>query len=486
MSFNYRLIFKILCLVTVLIGGTMSVPLATAFIYQEWREVTSFFILMLILILSGYIGFIFIKPESQKLRMRDGYLVVSSCWITASLLGALPYLISGYALVDGIFESVAGFTTTGASVVDLESLPHSLVMWKGVSSWLGGMGILVLAISILPALGISAYSLAYAEVPGISLSKVANRISDSSKMLYLFYCSFTILEFLLLLLSPMDTFDAIITTMGSVSTSGLTSMYDVFLSYDSLYIEIIVCTFTFLASINFTLYYHVLNRNWRIVLHDIEFRGYAAILGISSALVVATLYFTGSYNFMNSLRYGIFHVVSFSTTSGFAIVEQESWPTFCMSILCMLMLIGGCSSSTCGSIKVIRFLVAMKLIGRGFMKRIHPRSVYAVKLGGEAISAQKVSHLTAFIMLFFVIIVFSSLLLSLQNLDLFTTLSSSLAMISNTGLGFGLVSDADYSVYCPPLRLVLCMLMIVGRLELFTIVVLFVPSFWNPDKYSYH
>lgn len=486
MSFNYRLIIKILCIVTAILGGTMSIPLFTALTYHEWREVTSFFILMLILIPLGYVGFKFIRPTTQKLKMRDGYLIVASCWITASLLGALPYFISGYTPIDGIFESVSGFTTTGATVIDIESAPRSLLMWKGISNWLGGMGILVLAISILPALGISAYSVAYAEVPGISLSKVANRISDSSKMLYLFYCLFTVVEFILLWIGPMPAFDAIITTMGSVSTSGLTTTYDVFLSYDSLYVDLVICIFTFLASINFTLYYHVIHKNWHTVLHDIEFRSYVAILGIGSALVACTLYFTNSYNLIDSIRYGVFQTMAFSTTSGFAIIGHESWPSFCILILCVLMLIGGCSSSTCGSIKVIRILVALKLIGRGFMKRIHPRAVYAVKLGGEAIPAQKVSHLTAFIMLYFVIIIVSSVVLSLQNLDLFTTLSSSLAMISNTGLGFGLVSNADYSAYCPPLRLVLCMLMIIGRLELFTIVVLFVPSFWNPDKYNIH
>jgi len=486
MSFNYRVIFKFVSVVPIIIGTAMFIPIATALYYGEGAQLKNFLILAATMILVSLILLYFLKPATIPIRMRDGYLIVTLCGITACILGALPYWTSGQtdSVIDSLFESIASFTTTGSTLFNLDTLPRSLLIWKGVCNWLGGLGILVLTISILPALGMEGKTLAQAEVPGQILGKVTNRTSDSARYLYILYLSFTIIEFILLALGPMDIFDAIINTMASVSTSGLGSMNHAFSHYNSFYNEAVIVIFTILSSINFTLYFLLLHGNWKTVLTNIELRAFFIIMILGSGFVALNLYFTKTYGLMESIRYGTFQVVSMATTSGFSMIGHTGWPSFSIVILIVLMLIGGCSYSTSSSIKVIRFLVLCKLVGRGFTRRIHPRSVVAVKIGGRSISALRVSYITVFVMLYFILIIVGSIILSLQNLDFITTLSSSVAMLSNVGYGLGDVATGNFSIYCRPLRLVLCFLMIAGRLELFTIITLFMPSFWNPDKYK--
>lgn len=485
MSFNYRYIFNKVSIIPIIIGIAMIIPAITAFLYKEWYETQTFLLLSIFMILFSCLLLHFLSPGTKHLKMRDGYLMVTICGITASVLGAIPYLLLGHttSIIDSLFESIASFTTTGSTLLDLDAIPHSLLMWKAVCNWLGGFGILVLTISIFPALGIEGKSLAQAEVPGQILGKITNRTSDSAKYLYWLYIGFTIIEFLLLSIGPMDIFDSIINTMASVSTSGMPNTTHTFSYYNSFYIESVISTFALLTSINFTLYFLIIHGNWKTVLRNIELRAFFILISLSSSFVILNLYLTKSYNFIDSIRYGVFQVISIITTTGFSIINHIDLPAFSIGILTILMIIGGCSFSTSGAIKVIRFLVMFKLITRGFFRRIHPRSVVAVKIGGRAVSALRVSYVTAFILFYFILIVFGSILLSLQNLDLITTISSALAMISNVGIGLGDVSTGDFSIYCKPLRLVLCFLMIAGRLELFSVITLFMPSFWNPDKY---
>lgn len=485
MSFNYRVIFKIVCTVPIIIGIAMLIPMITALYYNEWPEFKIFIILSVIMITVSSLLLRCLFYGTGSIRMRDGYLIVTLCGITASVLGALPYLASTQtsSVIDSLFESIASFTTTGSTLLDLDTIPKSILIWKSVCNWLGGLGILVLTISILPALGMEGKTLAQVEVPGQILGKITNRASDSAKYLYFIYIIFTLIEFGLLVVGPMNIFDAIINTLGSVSTSGLGSMNHAFSYYNSFYNEVIIVTFTLLTSVNFTLFFLIIHGNWKTVLTNIELRTFLLIILLGSFLVSSNLYLTKTYGFTESIRYGIFQVVSMATTSGFSIIGHADWPAFSIGILIVLMMIGGCSFSTSGSIKVLRFLVLLKLVARGFTRRIHPRSVVAVKVGGHSISALRVSYITVFIMVYFILLVVGSILLSLQNLDLATTLSSSIAMLSNVGIGLGDVATGNFSIYCRPLRLVLCFLMIAGRLELFTVITLFMPSFWNPDKY---
>lgn len=487
-SLNYQLIVKILGVITLILGLSMLPALACAFYYNEDANIRALLISSCCTILLGGGVAFGVKPAQSRFRAREGYLVVALCWVISSLFGSLPYYFSDFtgSFIDAFFESTAGFTTTGCTAVDTTIImPKALLMWKAMSHWLGGMGILVFAISILPALGINGQIIIRAEAPGPVLEKMTVRISDSAKILYLTYGSLTILEFILLCFSSsMTPFDALINTMGSISTGGLFAHPDGVAFYNSLYVEIIISVFTILASFNFILYHYAVTRKFQYVFRDIELKAFLRIIAGAVLLCSVFLYFMGDYpSFSKALRDSFFQVVSISTTSGYSSADYTVWPAFCQVILFTLFFIGGCAASTSGSIKVIRILVLFKLVWRGIYKRIHPRSVVAVKLGGKSVPAPVVSSITVFILMYMCLFLFSCLVLSLQNLDMETTISTAAAMLSNTGIAFGEVGSlGNYSMYCAPLKLYLSLLMIIGRLELFTIVILFSRSFWGKDR----
>jgi len=485
MNLNYHILLKILGLITTIGGISLLPAFFVAYLYDEPEVMKATALSAVIMLLVGIPATSKMKLKEVSLKLREGYLVVALCWLVLSILGAFPYYFAGYSsFVDALFESVSGFTTTGSTVSDVDYMPRGLMMWKAISHWLGGMGILVFVISILPTLGIGGQKIVKAEAPGPKLDKVATRLTDSTKFLYLTYISFTIVEFLLLALGPMDIYDALVNTMGSISTGGLFTHSQGLVYYDSVYTELVMGLFTILSSVNYVLYYYAVRGKIGDVIRDIELRAFLVILAISIILVSAGLYAYGTYESLSqSLRYAFFQVVSFGTTTGYAICDYTSWPTVCIAIMFALMFIGGCAASTCGSIKVIRILVLFKLIGRGIYKRIHPRSVVAVKLGGKPILAPIVSQITGFILLYFVIFLLSCLVLSLQNLDMTTTISTAAGALSNTGLGFGsLGSTGNMGAFSDLLKLYICLLMIVGRLELFTVILLLTPSFWNSDR----
>lgn len=486
-SLNYQAIVKILGVITLIVGISMLPALFCAHLYDESNNFRALLISAAITIGCGAAVVLFIRPIQARFRAREGYLVVALCWIIASLFGTLPYYLSDFttSFIDGFFESTAGFTTTGCTAIGVDIMPRSLLMWKAISHWLGGMGILVFVISILPALGINGQLIARAEAPGPVLEKMAVRMSDSAKILYVMYFSFTVIEFVLLCFSSsMTPFDALVNTLGSISTGGLLAHADGIAYYNSVYVEVVISLFTVLASVNFVLYHYAITRKWKYVWEDIELKVFLRILIAAILICTAGLYFMGDYSSIGrALRDSFFQVTSVMTTSGYSSANYTLWPALCQMVLFCLMFIGGCAASTCGSIKVIRIIVLFKLIGRGFYKRIHPRSVVAVKLKGKAVPAPVVSAITVFILMYMGLFLFSCLVLSLENLDFETTISTSAAMISNTGIAFGDVGAlGNYSMYSGGLKLYLSLLMIIGRLELFTIVILFTRSFWGRDR----
>lgn len=483
---NYRAIAKILGVIILILGISMIIPWLYAEITGDANAATGFRICTPATLAAGALISFLIKGPRAKFRSREGYIVVAFCWIIASLVGAFPYYLSGFAdnFIDAFFESTSGFTTTGCTTIDNAFLTKSLMLWKAISNWLGGMGILVFVISILPALGINGQMIARAEAPGPVLEKMTVRMSDSAKILYLTYFTFSILEFILLMLSgKMPVFDAVITTMGSISTGGLLVHPEGIAFYDSVYIEIVISVFCILASLNFVLYHYLVTRKGSYFIKDIELRAHLTIIAVSVILCTASLMAINDDSFGSGLRDSFFQVVSMSTTAGYTRSPDIIWPSLCQIVLLALMLIGGCAASTAGSIKVVRILVMLKLIWRGCFKRIHPRSVVAVKLGDNAVPAPVVSGITVFILTYMMILLVASFLLSLQGLDMETTITTALGMLSNTGTAFTEASlIGSYAMFHPALKLFLSALMIIGRLELFTIIVLFTSNFWGRDR----
>lgn len=480
---NYRAIFKILGIIMIIVGAAEIFPWIYSEVTGDTEVAFAFRVCTPFTLALGLAMFFFIRTGRSRFGAREGYLVVALCWVCASLVGAFPYLLSGYvdSYIDAFFESASGFTTTGCTIVPHGITNHGLLLWKAISHWLGGMGILVFVISLLPALGINGQIIARAEMPGPVLQKTTVRMSDSAKALYLTYTTFTVAEFILLMLSgKMSLYDGVITTLGSISTGGLLVHPQGIAYYGSVYIELVICFFCLLAAVNFVLYHYVLTGNFSYFLKDLELRAYVIIIAGATAICTAGLIFFGNDSFGDALRDSFFQVVSFATTAGYATTPYMSWPTVCQLVLLVVMFIGGCSASTAGSIKVVRVLVMLKMIARGCIRRIHPRSVVAVKLGDSAISAPVVSAITVFLFTFAGLFLFSGFVLSFQGTDMETNFTSALCMLSNTGASFGYGASAgNFSFFHPALKLYLSALMIVGRLELFTIIILFTRNFWS-------
>lgn len=489
MNLNARLITKIIGYVTVIIGIAMIPCLIVSVIYHEPTMIRAFIFTSVPLIIIGSIIIKTVRHKRNILRMREGVLIVGISWIWASLLGTLPYMVSG-TLTDftyAFFESVSGFTTTGSSVIeDISAVYKGLLFWRSLTTWIGAMGILVFAISILPTLGIGAQNIAKAETTGPTLDKVTTKISDNAKILYLMYLGLSSVEIMLFLVGGMNLFDAFIHTFGSMGTGGLSNYQYGVVEFDSAYIETVISIFSIFASINFVAYNHILHGKFKAFFKEPEIRAFFIIMASAALLISFYLFLTQTYSsFGSSFRHGAFQVISFMSTAGYVTSNYEVWPMFCKGLIFALMFVGGCSASTSGSIKVIRIVVLFKLIKRNFYKVMHPRAVVAVKMGGKTVNADVVSNITVFILLFLLIFMGGGLLLSLDNVTMGTALSASISSLSNTGVGFGDVGfGMTFDIFSDFGLFVSSMLMLIGRLELFTIVILFIPTFWRPDRFK--
>lgn len=483
---NYRATVKIIGAIILITGIAMLVPWAHAVISHDALCSGAFLKCAPPTILVGAILSLRFKSTNAKFRTRDGYMVVALCWVVASFIGAFPYYFTTYpdSFIDAFFESTSGFTTTGCTALSAGVPADSMLLWKALSHWLGAMGILIFVLSILPALGINGQFIARAEAPGPVFEKMAVRLSDSTKILYITYIALSVAEFILLVISPkMDVFEAIITTMGSISTGGLLTHSAGISYYNSIYIEIVISVFCILASVNFMLYHYINRGQIKRAICDTELRIFLLLMAIGIFVCTMGLcVFTGA-DLGKALRDSFFQVVSMSTTTGYVRSPYVIWPVTCQMVLFALMLIGGCSASTSGSIKVVRFVVMFKLIVRGTYKRVHPRSVVPVKMNDQVLPSQVVSGICGFILAYLAIFLFSGLVVSIQGFDLETTLGTVLAMLSNTGAAFGLTASAgNFAAYSPLLKLYLCLLMYIGRLEIYTILMLFTRHFWNKTR----
>ncbi|MBQ0078997.1 MAG: hypothetical protein KBS66_03765 [Eubacterium sp.] len=486
LNINYRAIIKILGAIIFIVGIAMIIPWVYAELTHNSFDAAAFRKSAPPSIIVGAFLMFHFKSTDAKFRTRDGYFVVALCWIVASFIGAFPYYFSTFtsSFVDAFFESASGFTTTGCTAVANGVLSNSLLLWKALSHWLGGMGILIFVLSILPALGVNGQFIARAEAPGIVFEKMAVRLSDSTRVLYTTYIALTVAEYIFLVVSPkVGWFDALVNSMGSISTGGLLVHPEGVSYYDSFYIEIVISIFCILASINFMLYNHIRSGHIRNVLKDVELRAFLII--IAGGIIISTLVLIQYSNesLYDAFRDSFFQIISMATTTGYVRSPYTIWPVTCQMILLMLMFIGGCGGSTSGSIKVIRIVVMLKLIVRGSYKRIHPRSVVPIRVGEQVIPAPVVSGISGFIMTYLAIFLASSIILGIQGLDMETTMGTALAMLSNTGAAFGVSTAAGcFAVYSPGLKLFLCLLMFIGRLEIFTMLVMFTRQFWGKSR----
>lgn len=434
--------------------------------------------------LIGLFFWLFFKKISthKELRKKDGYLVVGLGWLTLSVFGMLPFITSGTIpnVSDAFFETMSGFTTTGASIlVDIESTPHGILFWRSLTQWIGGMGIIVLAVAFLPLIGVGGMQLFVAEAPGISPDKLKPRIRDTAKRLWFIYVGLTAAETLLLKLGGMSFFDALNHGLTTMATGGF-STKNASVAHETPYTQYIIILFMFLAGVNFTLTYFGLKGKLKKVWSNEEFRAYFTTLFSFSIFVSLGILFYTDMGFEEAFRTGTFQVVSVITTTGYITSDYTVWAPILTVLFFFFMFIGGSAGSTAGGVKIVRHVILFKNSFLEMKRLLHPSSIIPVRFNRKAVSESITFNVLAFIMIYISVFVFGSVAVALTGVDLLTTLGAVATSVGNIGPGLGLVGPVDNFAHLPDItKWFLSFLMLLGRLELFTILILFTPYFWR-------
>ncbi len=433
--------------------------------------------------LVGTIIFLLTRDHEKDLRKREGYIVVSIGWLVMSLFGAIPFVVHGSipSYTDAFFETMSGFTTTGASILnDIESMPHGLLFWRSMTQWLGGMGMIVLSIAILPILGIGGMQLFVAEVPGPTKDKIHPRVRETAKRLWGIYLLFTIVETGLLLLGGMNLFDAINHSFTTMATGGFSTKQASIAAYDSPFIHYVMILFMFIAGTNFTLHYHLLHRNFKSAFENDEFRFYLKIIGVVVLIVIAGLLLEEYAGFEKTFRDALFQVVSIVTTTGYVTADYELWGTFFQVLFFLLLFTGGCAGSTGGGIKMVRHYILIKNSIIELKRLIHPRAVIPVRFNQGTVATDIITNVLAFFLFYIFVFVAGTLIMSLIGLDFLTAVGATATSIGNVGPAIAGVGPTLNFANIPDLgKWVLSFLMLMGRLELFTVLIIFSPAFWQ-------
>ncbi|MCI6005809.1 MAG: TrkH family potassium uptake protein [Blautia sp.] len=476
---NYSMIIYITGYILRFQAAFMTLPLITSLLYRE-KDGYAFLITMMLCLAAGAL-ITRKKPSNKVFYMKEGCVTVAISWIVLSLTGALPFTVSGSIpnYINAVFETVSGFTTTGASILEnVEALSHCMLIWRSFTHWIGGMGVLVLLLSMLPLTGGYHMSLMRAESPGPSVSKLVPKVQSTAKILYIIYFGITVAEILLLLLGKMPVFDALCTAFGTAGTGGFGVRSDSIAGY-STYIQVVVTIFMILFGINFTFYYLVLSRKFIQALHVEEIRYYLAIIAV--AIIAITVNIRGLYdNIGIALKDAAFQVSSIITTTGFATADFNLWPGFSKTILVLLMFVGACAGSTGGGIKVSRFLILCKSIRKEIVIYLHPNAVKKVKMDGKSIPHEVVRSTNIFMSTYVLIFAVSVLLISLDEFDLITNFTSVAATLNNIGPGLEIVGPTgNFNMFSGFSKIVLIFDMLLGRLEIFPMLLLFSKNTWK-------
>ncbi|ADR19126.1 TrkH family potassium uptake protein [Calditerrivibrio nitroreducens] len=481
---RFKFIFKVFGYLVLIVSLFMIFPIIVAYIYKEVFVAKVFFFTMIFnLCVSFILIFLFRKVKKNYLSSADGMFLVSIGWIVISLVSALPYTLSGVvnSFTDAFFESISGYTTTGATIFTaVEHLPKSILFWRSLTHWLGGMGIVVLTVAILPLLGIGGMQLIKAEAPGPSVDKISPRITTTAKYLWFIYIALTLAEVLLLMVGGMNFFDALNHSFATLATGGFSVKNESFLSYKNPYYEWVVAIFMILAGMNFTLHYKLFLGRFEILKKDSEWKFYVALIGLYTFIIGVDLYNSLGLSFHDSIRSAFFQVATIITTTGFASADYEKWSAFSQVLLFALMFVGGCSGSTGGGIKVIRVLTLLKQAINEMKYLVHPRGVFVLKINGESVRKNTVYAISGFFFLYMLTNLFIIIIISISGVDLTTAVTASLACVGNIGPGFGAVGPMDnYSSFSDFTKWTLSFGMLLGRLEIYTFLIIITPYYWK-------
>lgn len=480
---NYKAVLSILGNVVKYMVALLFVPLLIALYYGE-GDAKSF---LLTILIGAPIGFILsnIKAEKKAIYAKEGFLIVGFAWIIISAIGALPFVISGAipSFIDAFFETVSGFTTTGATILTaIEGLPKGILFWRSFTHWIGGMGFLIFMLALIPSLGSNSIHLLKAESPGPSPGKIVPKIKETAKILYLIYFALTLIEGILLMCAGMNLYDAVIHAMGTAGTGGFSNMNASIAAFNSPAIEWIITIFMLIFGINFALYFQILKGNFKGFFKNEELRYYLLIILSAFILITVNIISLNGGDIILSIRQSAFQVSSIVTSTGFATVDFNFWPTLSKLIIVMLMFVGAMAGSTGGGIKTVRIVIMLKAIKREINKIIHPKRVNSVKIDGKTVDEDIIHGVFLFIGAYIIISLIAIFIISFDNFDVVTTVTSVITTMSNIGPGLEVVGPAgNFEAFSPLSKLVLSFCMLAGRLEIYPMLIMFSPSIWRKN-----
>lgn len=484
MRLNYFGILNILSTLLFINAALMFLCIPMALVYSD-GTVRSWLASILISVVLGF-GFWIATYKNAKrrdIRKRDGYIIVSFSWVIMALSGAIPYMLTGSIpnFTNAFFESISGFTTTGASILDdIESLPRSILFWRSLTQWIGGLGFIVLVISILPSLGIGGMQLFLAEAPGITADKLQPRIQDTGKRLWFLYISLTLLQTVLLLFGDMSFYDALNHSLTTMSTGGFSTKQASIAFFDSAYIEYVTTIFMFMGGVSFVLLYLAMKGKVKKLWYNEEFRWYLFITLAATAGVMAMLMVNQGFAAEFAFRKSIFQVVAVLTTTGFASADFTTWGGTVILIFFTLMFIGGCAGSTAGGVKIVRHIIIAKNSIIEFKRQLHLSAIIPVRFNGGAVAHEMTRNILAFVIIYLTIFGISSVVLTILGMDAITAMGSVATSLGNIGPGLNATGPAySFSAIPAAAKWILGSLMIIGRLEIFTVLIIFTRYFWR-------
>lgn len=471
----------IVCMILSIVAGSFFIPAGVAVYLQEWPVLPAFLIPMATVWAVTLVLFITTKRRPIRLTVRQGILLVGAAWIGAGLLGAVPFLLSGLVphFSDALFESVSGFTTTGASALqNIEAYPMALRVWRTQMHWLGGMGIVALTVALFPLLGVGGFQLIKSETSGPDKGKVTAKITHTAKALWFIYLGMTVLQIVLLRIAGMPFLESVCHSFSTLGTGGFSTRNASIGAYQSPAVDVICTVFMLLAGVNFSLYFYLFTGKPEEFFRNSELRAYIRIIfcaGITIALSIAPI-----YGLATAFRHSFFHVASIITTTGFSTVDYCAWPPFAQAILFLLMFIGGSSGSTAGGIKVIRWVILRKQAVNEMLALLHPHGVFSIQLNKRPGRKDVVYSVAGFIFVYCICLLITFLAAVLGGADILTGVTAALTLVGNIGASFGMVgSGGDFSFFPYWTKVFFSFAMLAGRLELYTIVILCVPAFWR-------
>ncbi len=479
---NYKIIFRVLGLLLLIESFFLLISSFVSIIYGE--ELLPLLIPFFITGFIGVLAWLFTANWPKDMGKKEGYLIVSLVWVVFSFFGALPFILSGHvsSYTDAFFETMSGFTTTGASILnDIEILPKGLLFWRSIIQWIGGMGMIVMSLAILPMLGIAGMELFVAEVPGPTADKLHPRVKQTAQRLWGIYVLFTAIEIVLLWIGGMTFFDAVNHAFTTMATGGYSTKQASIAYYDSPFIQYVIILFMIIAGVNFSLSYFALKRKFYKVTGNEEFRYYLGIIAVFTLAitVIVVLQDTGD-SFEKSFRDALFQVVSLITTTGYVTADYLSWGSLAAILSFSIMFFGGSAGSTGGGIKIVRIVLLFKNSYQEFKRLLHPNAIIPVRLNHKAVDPKIITNVLAFIVFYLLIFVAGSIIMASMGLDIDSAMGSVIASLGNIGPGIGSVGPMDNFAHIPDAgKWFLSFLMMLGRLELFTVMIIFTPVFWK-------